>query len=93
QQFAIQLAYGKVQLKGDEAFKVKYNQDDHKKRPLSDKYTFFRPILIASEKAIEALQCTKNQQPLKLESPQEGMEGFFVTTLLEKHLDKEKSKY
>ncbi|KPY85809.1 hypothetical protein RA263_27330 [Pseudomonas syringae pv. tagetis] len=93
QQFAIQLAYGKVELKGDEAFKVKYNEDDHKKRPLSDIYTFFRPILIASEKAIEALQCTKKQQPLKLESPQEGLVGFFVTTLLENHLDKEKSKY
>lgn len=93
QQFAIQLAYGKAELKGDEVFKVKYNEDDHKKKPLSDIYTFFRPILIASEKAVEALQCTKKQQPLNLELPQEGLVGFFVTPLLENHLDKEKSKY
>lgn len=92
QQFAIQLAYGKADMKGDETFKVKYNEDDHKKKPLSDIYTFFRPILIASEKAAEALQCTKQQQ-LKLELPQEGLVGFFVTPLLENHLDKEKSKY
>ncbi|MFO3664499.1 MULTISPECIES: imm11 family protein [Pseudomonas syringae group genomosp. 2] len=93
QQFAIELAYGKVELKGDEVFKVKYNEDDSKKKPLSDIYTFFRPIVIASEKAIEALQCTGEQQPLKLELPQEGFLGFFVTPLLENYLDKEKSKY
>ncbi|MFH7617885.1 hypothetical protein, partial [Pseudomonas syringae group genomosp. 7] len=77
-----QLAYGNVQQKCDEPLKVKDNEDDHKKRPLSDINTFFRPILIASEKAIEALQCTKKHQPLKLESPQEGLVGFFVSTLL-----------
>ncbi|AVB18208.1 MULTISPECIES: hypothetical protein [Pseudomonas syringae group] len=93
QQFATQLAYGKAELIGNEAFKVKFNEDDNKKKPLSDIYTFFRPILIASERAAEALQCTKKQQAIKLELPQEGLVGFFVTQLLENHLNKEKSKY
>lgn len=94
QGFATKLAYGEVILESErQAFCVVYHSDDKHKSELSDFFTFFRPILVVSEKAYGALEFLQGFPKVKLLGPRAGDVAVFITELLRNAFDFEQSDY
>lgn len=94
QDFATQLAYGETTLVPEkQIFQVVYNSDDIKKSELSDFFTFFRPVLVVSEKAYGALKFLQGFPRIKLLGPRTGDVAVFITELVSNAFDFEQSDY
>jgi hypothetical protein len=94
QDFATKLAYGDASLESDtQKYSVVYNSDDKKKSALSDFYTFFRPILVVSEKAYEELGFLQVFPRVKISGPRENDVALYIAELLSDVFDFEKSDY
>ncbi|MBV7556143.1 double-CXXCG motif protein [Pseudomonas sp. PDM28] len=94
QEFATKLAYGEVILESErQAFCVVYNSDDKNKPALSDFFTFFRPILVVSEKAYDALDFLQTFPRVKLLGPRAGDVAIFIAELLSNAFDIDQSDY
>jgi hypothetical protein len=94
QEFATRLAYGDAILEPKkQAYHVVYNSDDKNKPALSDFFTFFRPILVVSEKAYGALGFLQVFPRVKLLGPRAGDVAVFITELLLDAFDVEHSDY
>lgn len=94
QEFATKLAYGETILEPEkQVFHVVYNSDDKKKPAFSDFYTFFRPVLVVSEKAYDALGFLQGFPKVKLLGPRAGDVAVFISELLSNVFDFEQSDY
>lgn len=94
QDFATKLAYGETTLdSGQHIFRVVYNSDDRKKSAHSDFFTFFRPVLVVSDKAYEALEFLQGFPKIELLGPRAGDVAVFITELLSDAFDFKQSDY
>ena len=94
QQFAQKLAYGEDVLESErEIFRVVYNSDDKNKPARSDFFTFFRPVLVVSEKAYEALDFLQTFPKVELLGPRAGDVAVFIAELLLNAFDIDQSDY
>jgi hypothetical protein len=94
QEFATKLAYGDAILESEkQSYRVIYNSDDKNKSAFSDFFTFFRPILVVSEKAYDALGFLQVFPRVKLLGPRAGDVAVFVTELLSDAFDVDQSDY
>jgi hypothetical protein len=94
QEFATKLAFKEVGLDSEsDLYSVVYNSDDKKKKALSDFYTFFRPVLILSKMAYDELFFLRDFPCLRISSPRADDVAVFVSTVLTKAFDYEKSDY
>lgn len=94
QEFATRLAYCDATLESEkQTYHVVYNSDDKNKPALSDFFTFFRPILVVSEKAYDALGFLQIFPRVKLFGPRVGDVAVFITELLSDAFDVDQSDY
>ncbi len=94
QEFAIKLAFREASLDPEsDLYFIAYNPDDEKKKALSDFYTFFRPILVLSKTAYDELIFLQKLPCVRISSPRADDVAVFVSTVLTKAFDYEKSDY
>ncbi|MGF6110223.1 hypothetical protein HKK52_00135 [Pseudomonas sp. ADAK2] len=94
QDFATKLAYGETSLESDgREYRIVYNSDDEKKAAVSDFHTFFRPVLVVSEKAYAALGFLRVLPRVKISGPRFEDVALYITELLPDVFDFEKSDY
>lgn len=94
QDFAIKLAYAEASLEPDgREYRIVYNSDDKKKAALSDFYTFFRPVLVVSEKAYAELGFLRDLPRVKISGPRVEDVALYVAEVLSNVFDYEKSDY
>lgn len=94
QAFATKLAYGDASAVGDSSeYRLIYNSDDKKKKALSDFYTFFRPILVVSQKAYNELGFLQSLPRVNISGPRAGDVALYVAELMSGMFNAEKSDY
>lgn len=94
QELSTKLAFREAKLDPENDFySVVYNSDDKKKKALSDFYTYFRPVLILSKKAYDELVFLQGLPRFRISSPRADDVAVFVSTVLTKAFDYEKSDY
>lgn len=94
QEFASSLAFNRALLPIQEFVgRVIYNPEDSKKKALSDFYTFFRPVLIASESAIGSLAALAKLPKVNVVTPREGDTALYVPNVVSGLFNFEESDY
>lgn len=94
QEFASSLAFNRALLPFHEFVgRVIYNPEDSKKKAHSDFYTFFRPILIASDSAVSKLAALAKLPRVKVMTPRQGDTALYVPNMVSGLFNFEESDY
>jgi hypothetical protein len=94
QEFASSLAFNRALLPIQEFVgRVIYSPEDSKKKALSDFYTFFRPVLIASESAVGSLAALAKLPKVNVVTPREGDTALYVPNVVSGLFNFEGSEY
>jgi hypothetical protein len=94
QEFASSLAFNRALLPIQEFVgRVIYNPGDSKKKADSDFYTFFRPVLIASESAIGKLSALAKLPKINVVTPRKGDTALYVPNVVSGLFNFEQSDY
>ncbi|MEL7937803.1 MULTISPECIES: imm11 family protein [Pseudomonas] len=76
-------------------FNLAYNTDDKKKEDRSDIFTYFRPTLIVTSKALEVISSIVPDSfiKIKINSPNTDHHGIVITSAIHDALDKEQAEF